>query len=213
MRKYIACETAPGQRGKPGRRSSVLPFATYLEKCWWAGEHNGVRLWQQIKKQGFKGDIEAVQRFIRSWRTVAVGTISCPVSSRGLSPRHTSKLLLSPKRAKTETERDYLETLGEISPEVKKLQTLGISFQQMIREKRDDLFDDCLAQVKTSGIKELQNWANGLLTDEEAVRQALSSPWSNGQTEGQVNRLKTIKRQMYGRANFDLFRARVLHGN
>ena len=81
----------------------------------------------------------------------------------------------------------------------------------MIRERRACLFDDWLARVKSSGIKELQSWANGLLTDEEAVRQALSSKWSNGQTEGQVNRLKMIKRQMYGRANFDLLRARVLH--
>nr|MBA2734414.1 transposase [Acidobacteriota bacterium] len=53
--------------------------------------------------------------------------------------------------------------------------------------------------------------AQGLLADEAAVRNALSSVWSNGQVEGQVNRLKMIKRQMYGRAKFDLLRARVLH--
>jgi transposase len=65
--------------------------------------------------------------------------------------------------------------------------------------------------LNRAAFKELQSRANGLLSDEQAVRHALSLEWSNGQVEGQVNRLKTIKRQMYGRANFDLLRARVLH--
>ena len=61
--------------------------------------------------------------------------------------------------------------------------------------------------------KEIKNFALGIKQDEEPVRQAVVSQWSNGQTEGQVNRLKTIKRQMYGRANFDLLKARVLYQN
>ncbi len=81
----------------------------------------------------------------------------------------------------------------------------------MVKERRADLFDDWLLSVEASGIEDLQQWADGLLADEAAVRNALSSEWSNGQVEGQVNRLKTIKRQMYGRAKFDLLRARVLH--
>lgn len=56
-----------------------------------------------------------------------------------------------------------------------------------------------------------ESFAAGLRLDGEAVVAALSSEWSNGQTEGQINRLKMIKRQMYGRANFDLLRARALH--
>jgi transposase len=74
----------------------------------------------------------------------------------------------------------------------------------MVKERRLDLFDDWLERVAASGVEELQHWADGLLADEGAVRNALSSEWSNGQTEGQVNRLKTIKRAMYGRAKFDL---------
>ncbi len=58
---------------------------------------------------------------------------------------------------------------------------------------------------------ELENYASGLDRDQAAVLAALTLEWSNGQTEGQVNRLKTLKRQMYGRANFDLLRKRVLH--
>lgn len=65
-------------------------------------------------------------------------------------------------------------------------------------------FGDWYKRVQSSGSAELKSFADGLLTDEAAVRAALSSEWSNGQTEGQINRLKMLKRQMYGRANFDL---------
>ena len=58
--------------------------------------------------------------------------------------------------------------------------------------------------------KELRNFAKGILRDSSAVIAAITLPWSNGQTEGQVNRLKTLKRQMYGRGSFDLLRLRFL---
>jgi len=67
-----------------------------------------------------------------------------------------------------------------------------------------------LAAVAASNITSLQRFANGLRQDLAAVKAALSLPWINGQTEGQINRLKLIKRRMYGRANFDLLRKRVL---
>lgn len=128
-----------------------------------------------------------------------------------MSPHQTAKLLLNPELAKNAIERLYPEKLCAISPAVQTLGRFGESFQQMVRERRADLFDRWLAEVRSSGICELKSWANGLLVDETAIRNALSSQWSNGQTEDQVNRLKTIKRQMYGRANFDLLKARVLH--
>ena len=61
-----------------------------------------------------------------------------------------------------------------------------------------------------SGIPSLKNFAKGLQQDYDAVKAAVSLKWSNGQVEGQVNRLKNIKRQMYGRASFKLLRKRVL---
>ena len=57
---------------------------------------------------------------------------------------------------------------------------------------------------------EIRHFASGLQQDEMAVKEALNCEWSNGQVEGQVNRLKTIKRQMYGRGSFELLRRRVL---
>jgi len=72
--------------------------------------------------------------------------------------------------------------------------------------------DTWIARVRASEIADLQRFATGLLLDKAAVQAGLTLEWSNGQTEGQVNRLKTVKRQMYGRASFDLLRQRVLHG-
>lgn len=81
----------------------------------------------------------------------------------------------------------------------------------MVRDRKEDSWEDWLAQViAPGGVKELRAFAEGLKRDEAAVRAALRLKWSNGPVEGAVNRLKTIKRQMYGRANFDLLRQRVL---
>ncbi|MBP2232598.1 transposase [Azospirillum agricola] len=70
--------------------------------------------------------------------------------------------------------------------------------------------DNCLTDALSCGIPAVETFAAGLRQDEAAVKAALATPWSSGQAEGQVNKLKLIKRQMYGRANFDLLRRRVL---
>ncbi len=81
----------------------------------------------------------------------------------------------------------------------------------MARARTGTQFASWLARATTSGIAELDRFARGLTDDRTAVEASLTSEWSNGQTEGQVNKLKLLKRSMYGRANFDLLRRRVLH--
>lgn len=80
----------------------------------------------------------------------------------------------------------------------------------MICSRRSATFDAWLETSESSKIAPLKTFAAGLKRDYTEVKAALELPWSNGQTEGQVNKLKLIKRQMYGRANFDLLRQRVL---
>jgi len=87
---------------------------------------------------------------------------------------------------------------------------LGQRFVQMVRGQDGAAFEPWLEDVANSGLQALKGFANGLKQDFDAVSNALSLPWSNGQTEGQITRLKLIKRTMYGRANFDLLRKRVL---
>ena len=81
----------------------------------------------------------------------------------------------------------------------------------LVRNRRGEQLDQWLSKAKASGIKELAAYARGLETDYAAVKAGLALEWSNGQTEGQVNKLKLLKRQLDGRATFDLLRLRVLH--
>jgi len=80
-------------------------------------------------------------------------------------------------------------------------------FTDMVRNAREGALEGWLEEAE-SGL--LGAFACGLRRDQAAVAAALREPWSNGQTEGQINRLKTLKRQMYGRANIDLLRARLV---
>jgi transposase len=85
-------------------------------------------------------------------------------------------------------------------------------FQSLLAGKQADRFDQWRLRVEQSGLKELQSFSTGLMNDEAAVRSAMTYDWSDGQVEGNVNRLKMIKRMMFGRAAFALLKARVLHG-
>ncbi len=86
-----------------------------------------------------------------------------------------------------------------------------MEFVRLVRERDSCAFGDWLERTTGSGIAEMRAFSEGLKQDRAAVEAALSFSWSNGQVEGQVNRLKMLKRQMYGRAGFDLLRSRVLH--
>lgn len=109
----------------------------------------------------------------------------------------------------TDDEKAILKWVQQ-DPSVKKLSTLIQQFTTMFRERQVNVLDNWLEACRQSSIACLSSFARGLQNDYAAVRAALENEWSNGQVEGQVNRLKFIKRQMYGRANFDLLRKRVL---
>jgi transposase len=87
---------------------------------------------------------------------------------------------------------------------------LAQEFQAMVRQRRPELLDECLAVCLESGIMELQSFAKGLQHEYTSIRAGLSEPWSTGQVEGQITRVKLLKRQMYGRAKFDLLKQWVL---
>ncbi|HLG78954.1 MAG TPA: transposase [Ktedonobacteraceae bacterium] len=88
---------------------------------------------------------------------------------------------------------------------------LAQDFRAMVASHQADPLPRWLEEAKASGIPELKGFAAGIYRDYDAVRNGLALEWSQGQTEAQVHRLKLIKRQGYGRANFDLLRLRVLH--
>src|SRR5215470_5679903 len=108
-------------------------------------------------------------------------------------------------------EKEYVGALTRLNSEIRTVRELTGEFRQLVKQGKEARLDQWRERVARSGFSELKSFAEGLMNDEMAVREALRSKWSNGQTEGQINRLKMIKRHMYGRGNLDLLRARVLH--
>ena len=125
------------------------------------------------------------------------------------SAREASWMLLRPDEL-SEEEKPAVELLRRLSPEVGRAQELALGFIWLIKERRADELREWLVAAQRGEIPEFVSFANGLTADLQAVRAALCYEWSNGQVEGQVHRLKLVKRQMYGRAKLDLLRARVL---
>ena len=103
-----------------------------------------------------------------------------------------------------------LERMKKEEPKVELAMTLAHKFQVMVKNRQVEKLTGWLIRAMESEIDALKSFVNGLHDDLAAVEAALSLPWSNGVTEGQVNRLKLVKRKMYGRANFDLLRRRFL---
>ena len=89
--------------------------------------------------------------------------------------------------------------------------TLTQEFATMVRERRGERLETWIAAASASEIADLRRFATGLMPDKVAIEAGLTEEWSSGQTEGHINRLKTLKRQMYGRAKFDLLRQRLLY--
>jgi transposase len=108
-------------------------------------------------------------------------------------------------------QQNTAELLCRLSPKVRRAQQLALSFVEVVKERRADGLREWLVNAQRSRVAEFRSFANGITSDLQAVRAALEYEWSNGQVEGQVHRLRLVKRQMYGRGNLDLLRARMLH--
>lgn len=119
--------------------------------------------------------------------------------------------LLSKDPAKLSPEEELLCRCLCRDEEVATVYGLAQQFAKMVREHVSTELDSWLNKCQASHVRDVQNFAKGILQDYQAVRAALETLWSKGQTEGQVNRLKLLRRQMYGRAHLDLLRCRLLY--
>ncbi|HLZ60662.1 MAG TPA: transposase [Ktedonosporobacter sp.] len=125
------------------------------------------------------------------------------------SPRHLTWLLLRKPESLTEAEQSMVAFIRE----VKDLDTtyeLAQQFFKMIRERQADRLDTWLQACEKSGIPDLQTFAERLKREYSAMKGAFQFSYSNGPVEGQINKLKYIKRSMYGRGSFELLRQRFL---
>ncbi|MGI4748455.1 MAG: ISL3 family transposase, partial [Janthinobacterium lividum] len=103
-----------------------------------------------------------------------------------------------------------VQALKDASPDFVAMRRFVMRFRGIMRSGDIDKLAGWIDDVRHSGIYAMQRFGRSLLQDLDAVRHAITEPWSNGQTEGQINRLKTLKRAMYGRAGVELLRARMM---
>ncbi|HVX84994.1 MAG TPA: ISL3 family transposase [Phycisphaerae bacterium] len=216
VRRYLRVEDCP-ERVRRHYARSTEPFLHYLRQRWPEGCHNARQLAREITARGFTGSSCAVKRTVAPWRA------ELPVRDPQNEPRswqkklvrassrHVSWLLVKKPQDLSCEEQQLVAAVQEQSPEIKAATELVLEFQRLIHRRNRKGLAAWLDKTSHAGASmELQTFAESLRQDLPAVEAAFESAWSTGQVEGQINRLKLIKRQMYGRANFDLLRKRVL---
>ncbi|MCB9282649.1 MAG: ISL3 family transposase [Lewinellaceae bacterium] len=207
VRRYWKYEEYPGK----APTSSALRFENYLRKRWNEGENSRKKLWHEIKEQGFNGSLASVYRLTDKLFHTSRQRQSAPTLAVKLWPtKKVCPLLAKNWEDLTSEEQIFLKAFFKRCPKARKARKLARQFKSMTDNLQPTKLDPWLESVMASGINALKQFAVGITQDYDAVKAAITVKWSNGQVEGQVNRLKTIKRQMYGRASFELLRKRVL---
>ncbi len=185
-----------------------------------AGQRNVTHLIAELREQGYRGGSTIVRDYLRkvggqpAWREAYQQKKQADRSGsqNQLSAREAAWLFVcNPRKLKLRQVRQ-LDPLRRLEEELELAYQLTQDFRVMVTHRCSHMLGPWLAEVKSSGIPELRSLATGIYRDYDAVWAALTTSYSNGQTEAQVHRLKLLKRLAYGRANFDLLRLRVLHG-
>ena len=212
--------TEPPPRRAYKRKKSVLdPYVPYLLRRWNEGCHNGKKLYREIRQRGYQNSEEICARFTAQLRRAeARGKSPSSVprarknSVAGLSPtsKNVAALFMRREEKLTSEQKEYLKRLCEADEALADARRLTQEFNGMVRNLEGEKLDGWLEEAEACSAPAMRRFAAGLKKDLPAVKAGLTEPWSNGPVEGFVHKLKLLKRQGYGRAGFDLLRARML---
>ncbi|MEF9908683.1 ISL3 family transposase [Streptomyces sp. P5-A9] len=187
------------------RTSALDEYKPYLDERWDEGCTNAWKLWEEIIPLGYQGSYGIVSAYIRKKRASPR-----PVTARPPGPRVVTRWILSRPETLTELEQLRLNAVLAECPELDALAGHVRSFARMLTERQGERLPQWLDAVRQDDLPSLHSLAAGIDRDRDAVIAGLTLPWSSGVVEGHVNRIKMLKRQMFGRAGFDLLRKRVL---
>jgi transposase len=208
------------ERAKRHHVKQVDHYTEQLRARWAEGVRNARELTRSIRTLGYTGGHDMVRRCVASWRTPMERMRLCGSKPRPRLPiplrlQRPSSLRLSWLLVKDDMdlrpgESELIAELRKTSEPIRVGSELARSFGQVVRTRDLAALDAWIGSALGSGSpKEMSGFAEGLVRNWTEVKAAMELPWSNGRTEGHVNRLKLIKRKMYGRAKLDLLRIRA----
>ncbi len=215
----------PEARRRRRRPGLIDPYERYVLSRWQEGHRNGSQLYKELTAQGYKGSPKAMDNYLATLRIPqSDAPKSAPLKRRrprsvplppapleNVSAQRATWLFVCQAEKLDERQQAELALIRQASPTAETAYGLVQAFMQMIWEQTGQQLDTWLASIELSHLPELESFAKGIQQDKAAVFAGLTLPWSNGPLEGHVNRLKLLKRSMYGRAKLPLLRARVLH--
>ena len=217
VRTFLRAGTFPA-RAKYRRGSQLDPYIAALHQRWLQGCTNPLQLWHELVAPGYTGTPRMVRRYVERFaqRLQALTPeqrtqfLQAETTLKTPSVRCVAFWLLKPPQELTPEQETVITRLCEISAEIKSVWELSHTFVQMVQPRQNEALPAWLAHAEQSAVTEMRSVATGLRQDYAAVAAALVYAWSNGQVEGQSNKRKLLKRQMYGRAKLDLLRVRLL---
>ena len=224
VRRWLRAGRFPERARRPRHLHDRSPHAAYLRERWAAGCCNAMEVWRAVRGRGFAGSSVTVRRSVQRGRAYpyqqratgrpagAPPRTPAPPSAppHPPSPRQVRWWLLARTDEVTVEQGAYVERLRAACPAVARAAALPVAFGRLVRERDLAAFAPWLAAMTTSEAPEFRELAARMQRDRAAIEAALTNEWSSGQVEGQVTKIKLVKRQGDGRAKFDLLRKRVL---
>ena len=219
--KWVELDELPERNVMAPKSTTPSKFQTYLSRRWAEGCTTGRDLLPEIKCLGYTGSLSQLERLLTQWRHVghamaanapaaATGMLSDPTTGQLVSPIVAAALCIKPRGLLTEPQAARINAFKTMSTEFATMRGLAMRFRGILRGSDIEKLDIWLHDADRSGLYGIRRFARSLRQDLAAVRNAITEIWSNGQAEGQINRLKILKRAMYGSAGVELLRARML---
>jgi transposase len=215
--QYVRSDSVPIRARPP----SVLdPYKPYLLDCWHRGCRTGMRLYEDLQRQGYRGGRSTVLGYLTQLRKAQglaprtrtmqpAPPVTDPTVQR-LTPRQATWLVLRQPEHLTAEDQALLDRLPQAHPAFAQAMALAHGFAQLLRARQPEQLDAWVQQAATSSLAAFRRLAKSLQRDYAAVKAGVTLPWSTSPVEGHINRLKMLKRQMFGRARLDLLSRRFV---
>jgi transposase len=215
VRRYLRRERCPDWRPGRATRSGMDAHREWIDARIAEGRLNASELHGELAAKGVRLSYATVRRYVtrrlgRAGKARPRVNAAKPKPAPPPSPKQLSFDWIRRPEKRTVEAQSRLDKIRGASPDLTAALDLADDFAALIRKQTTGTLTEWLSRAEVSACPEVRHFAEGIRRDESAVNAAMTTRWSNGPVEGHVNRLKTIKRQMYGRAGFSLLKARVV---